>query len=382
MHLLKPLLYPLLAMMILFLSSCGGTGTAPQVKLKSYAVMKLVGRKAAVNTDYPATILGIQNIEIRPKIDGYVKNIYVDEGASVKSGQLLFRIDAPQYEQDVHTAEANIKIAVADVNAAKMKVDEVRPIVEQDIISAYALKSAQYTLEAKQAELAQAKAALNNARTNLSYTTIYSPSNGVIGVLPYKIGSLITSTTANPLTTVSNIEEIYAYFSISERQALDFFVAAKGTTLQQKLKTLPPVILVLANGTQLATKGKIDTETGLINAQTGAVNMRATFVNSGGLVRSGSSAIVRIPATINNALLIPQKSTYQIQDKTFVYVLDTDNRVRSQELAIRAGEGEFYVIGKGLKAGQQIVVDGIASLREGLQIKPKLIDARSVYDNL
>jgi membrane fusion protein (multidrug efflux system) len=334
-----------------------------------------------VDADYPASIQGIQNIEIRPKIDGYVENIYVDEGAPVKQGQLLFRINAPQYEQDVNTAAANIKIAVAEVNAAKMQVDQVTPIVAQEIVSPYELKSARYTLEAKQAALAQAKAELNNARINLSYTAIYSPSDGVIGVLPYKIGSLVTSTTTNPLTTVSNIERIYAYFSISERQALDFFQAAKGGTLQQKLKTLPPVTLVLANGTQLASKGDVDTETGLINEQTGAVNMRATFLNPGGLVRSGSSAIVRIPGYIDKALLIPQKSTYQIQDKTFVYVLGPGNKVKSRELGIRANQGQFYVVSKGLTFGDQIVVDGVASLREDMQVRPIPVNAETVYNN-
>ncbi|WP_299497409.1 efflux RND transporter periplasmic adaptor subunit [Mucilaginibacter sp.] len=343
--------------------------------------MKLAPRKAEINADYPASILGIQNIEIRPKIDGYVENIYIDEGASVKRGQLLFRINAPQYEQNVTTAQANIKIAVADVNAAQMQVDKVRPIVEKDIVSPYELKAAQYTLESKQAALAQAKAALNNAKINLSYTTIYSPADGVIGVLPYKIGSLITSTTINPLTTVSNIESIYAYFSVNEKQNLDFFLAAKGNTMQEKLKTLPPVILVLANGSQLAAKGRIETASGLINAQTGAINLRATFKNPGGLVRSGSSAIVRIPTTIDTAILIPQKSTYQIQGKIFVYVVGASNKVKSQELVISANTGQFYVISRGLKAGQQIVVDGIASLREDLQIKPKVLNADSVYRN-
>ncbi|MFC0514931.1 efflux RND transporter periplasmic adaptor subunit [Mucilaginibacter angelicae] len=343
--------------------------------------MKLAPRQAQINADYPASILGIQNIEIRPKIDGYIENIYVDEGATVKRGQLLFSINAPQYEQNVATAEANIKIAIADVNAAKMQVDKVRPIVEQDIVSPYELKAAQYTLDSKLAALAQARAALNNAKTNLSYTTIYSPADGVIGILPYKIGSLITSTTANPLTTVSNIESVYAYFSINESQGLDFFLAAKGGTMQQKLSTLPPVTLVLANGTQLPGKGKVETASGLINSETGSINMRATFSNPGGLVRSGSSAIVRIPKTVPDAIMVPQKSTYQIQGKIFAYVVDTANKVKSQELEISASPGQFYVVNKGLKAGQQIVVDGIASLREGLQIKPEVLNADSVYRN-
>ncbi|MDB5159220.1 MAG: hypothetical protein JWR50_3927 [Mucilaginibacter sp.] len=379
----KVLFYSFSLLIILTVSACGGGAdtTVKQTAPKVFTVMKLIPRKAEINADYPASILGIQNIEIRPKIDGYIENIYIDEGASVKRGQLLFRINAPQYEQNVTTAEANIKIALADVNAAKMQVDKVRPIVEQDIVSPYELKVAQYTLESKQAALAQARAALNNAKTNLSYTTIYSPADGVIGILPYKIGSLITSTTANPLTTVSNIESIYAYFSINESQGLDFFLAAKGGTMQQKLSTLPPVTLILANGTLLADKGKIETASGLINAQTGSINLRATFKNIGGLVRSGSSAIVRIPKTVPDAIMVPQKSTYQIQGKIFVYVVDATNKVKSQELMISASPGQFYVVSKGLKARQEIVVDGIASLRESLQIKPRLLNADSVYNN-
>jgi len=381
MHTYKAFFYSFLVFVICLFFSCGGRGTAIENKPKTFSVLNLSPRKVEVNTDYPASILGIQNIDIRPKIDGYVKNIYIDEGATVKRGQLLFSIDAPQYEQDLNTARANIKIALAEVNAAKMQVDQVRPIVEQDIVSPFELKAARYTLEAKLAALAQARAASNNARTNLSYTTIYSPVDGVAGILPYKVGSLITSTTANPLTTVSNIKKIYAYFSINESQGLDFFLAAKGGTLQQKLNTLPPVTLVLANGTLLPVKGKVETASGIINAQTGSLNMRATFDNPDGLVRSGSSAIVRIPRMIDNALLIPQKSTYQIQDKTFVYLVGADHKVLSQQITISASHGQFYVIGKGLKVGQQIVLDGIVSLREGLKITPKLIAADSVYNN-
>ncbi|WP_232324591.1 efflux RND transporter periplasmic adaptor subunit [Pedobacter cryoconitis] len=361
----------ILASLVIF-SSCGNNKgkdkTADQVK--PYPVITLASKIADIYSDYPATIQGIQNIEIRPKIDGYVADIFVDEGASVKKGQLLFRINAPQYEQDVKTTEANIKIAQADVNAARMNVDKVKPLVDEDIVSPYQLESAKYTLESKQGALAQANAALNNAKTNLSYTQIFSPVDGVIGILPYKIGSLVSSTTANPLTTVSNIESIYAYFSINERQGLDFFLAAKGVTMQQKLTTLPPVNLVLANGNVLPSAGKVETASGLINAQTGSINMRATFPNHDGLVRSGSSAVVRIPRTINAALLVPQKATYQIQGKLFVYVVDKSNKVNSVEITTTASTADSYVIQKGLKVGDRVVADGISNLREGLEIKP------------
>ncbi|GEP92109.1 efflux RND transporter periplasmic adaptor subunit [Chitinophaga terrae (ex Kim and Jung 2007)] len=361
-------------------SKKGGTATQG---IKSYPVITVQRQKAVINSDYPATIQGIQNIEIRPKIDGYVEAIYVDEGATVKKGQLLFKINAPQYEQNVNTAKANIKIAIADVNAATMQVNKVKPLVEKDIVSAYELESAQYTLQSKQAALAQAQAAYQNALTNLSYTTIYSPADGVIGILPYKIGSLVNSNTTNPLTTVSDISQIYAYFSINERQGLDFFLSSKGTTMQEKLKTLPPVSLVLANGIVLPKPGRVETASGLINPQTGALNMRATFENPDGLVRSGSSAIVRIPQPIDTALLVPQKSTYQIQGKLFVYVLDADNKVRSVDIGSNVNAaGQSFVVQHGLKPGDKIVVDGIGSLREDQLIAPRPVNADSLFKSL
>ncbi len=193
-------------------ASCGGKKTAgnPDMQVKDYPVLTISTRSTTISTDYPATIQGQQNIEIRPKIDGYIDQIFVDEGATVRNGQNLFRIFAPQYEQDVRTAQANIKIAEANVNAAEMEVNKVRPLVEKNIISKYELESAEFKLQSSRASLAQAQAALVNARTNLGYTMVTSPVNGVIGTLPYKIGSLVSSNTTQPLTTVSNIDNVYA----------------------------------------------------------------------------------------------------------------------------------------------------------------------------
>lgn len=347
--------------------------------MKTYPVIVIEPRDAETKLDYPATVQGIQNIEIRPKIDGYIDKIFVDEGEQVKKGQLLFTISGPQFEQDITTAQANINIAVAEVNAAQMQVNKVKPLVDQDIVSSYQLEAAQYTLQSKEAALSQAKAALNNARINMDYTRIYSPSDGIIGILPYKIGSLVSSTTVNPLTTVSNINSIYAYFSINEKQGLDFFMSASGKTMQQKLATLPPVTLVLANGKELPTKGKVETASGLINAQTGAVNMRATFSNADGLVRSGSSALVRISQSLTGALLVPQKSTYQIQGKTFAYKVGSANKVSSVELIIKGTSGQAYIVEDGIKPGDRIVADGIASLREGVTIGLNKVNADSLY---
>jgi len=385
--------------MLLFLASCkskgtdtakpggpagaGAAGAAGANQVQDYPVFTVTPRTTTINTEYPATIQGQQNIEIRPKIDGYMQTMYVDEGATVRRGQLLFKISAPQYEQDVRTAEANIKIARADVDAAQMQVNKVRPLVEKDIISRYELESAQYTLEAKQAALAQARAALANARTNLGYTSITSPVDGVVGSLPYRIGSLVSSNTAQPLTTVSNIGNIYAYFSINEKQALDFTRNTKGATIQARIKTIPPVSLILSNGAEFPQKGRIETASGLINTETGSVSVRATFPNPGNIIRSGSSGLVRIPRTIDTAIMVPQKATYEIQGKRFVYVLETTGTVRSNQITVldNSNNGQYFVITSGLRPGDKVVLEGVASLKDGVAIRPRQVSTDSVYQS-
>jgi membrane fusion protein (multidrug efflux system) len=385
------LLIPLLSFIII-IASCGSKdtkatsaagagGAADQVK--DYPVITVSTRSTTLYSEYPATIQGQQNIEIRPKIDGYVELIYVDEGATVRKGQPLFHISAPQFEQEVRTAQANIKIAQADVNSARMQVEKVRPLVEKNIISRYELQSAQYVLQSRQAALAQANATLANARTNLGYTRITSPVNGVVGVIPHKIGSLVSSNTPEPLTTVSNIGNIYAYFSINEKQALDFSRNTKGATTEARLATLPPVSLTLSNGSEFPLKGKIETAGGLINTETGSISVRATFPNPGNIVRSGSSGVVRIPRTDNAALIIPQKATFEIQGKRFVYVVETTGTIRSSEIKVLDNtNGKYFVVEQGLNPGEKIVLEGVATLKEGMPIKQKVINTDSIYQQV
>ena len=228
--------------------------------------------------------------------------------------------------------------------------------------------------------MAQAQATLVNARTNLGYTIITSPVNGMIGTLPYKIGSLVSSNTALPLTTVSNVGNIYAYFSVNEKQALEFATTIKGATTEERLKSIPPVTLVLANGNEFPEKGHIETASGLINTETGSVQVRATFPNPKNIVRSGSSGMVRIPATIDTAILVPQKSTYEIQGKKFVYLVSDSATVKSVEIKIRPNSGgRYFVVEEGLKAGDKIVLEGVAGLRENMTIKPRQVNTDSVF---
>ncbi|WP_220472560.1 efflux RND transporter periplasmic adaptor subunit [Spirosoma foliorum] len=342
--------------------------------------MTLAPRKEVLYVDFPAIIQGEQNVEIRPKVDGFVEAIYVDEGATVKKGQRLFRINAPQYAQDVLTAQAGVRTAQADVSSALLAVNKVRPLVEKDIISPYELETAQYTLASKKAALAQAQAALANAQTNLGYTNLVSPVSGVVGSIPYKIGSLVTSTTTNPLTTISGISEVYAYFALNEKQLLDFTRDVSGNTLQEKLAKLPDVILLLADGSTYNYKGRIKTAIGQIDTQTGSSNFRATFPNPQALLRSGNSGTVRVPRTIDSALVVPQSATSELQDKRFLFVVGKNNIAKTTAVTVTpTPDGQYFVVQSGLKAGDKVVLDGGTGLKDGASIKPKPASPASVY---
>jgi len=374
---------------ILFLASCSNDKDAKKAQAaaasapQAYPTLTITTQSTTLNTDYPATIEGIQNIDIRPKVDGFIEKIYVDEGAVVKKGQLLFTINAPQYEQLVRTANAAISSAEADVNAAQLQVNKTKPLVDKDIISKYDLDAAQLTLQSRKAALAQAKATLVNAKVNLGYTSITSPVDGVIGSIPFKTGSLVSSTSAQPLTTVSNISKVYAYFSLNEKQLLDFSKTYQGKTLAQQMKNIPAVSLVLADGNVYAENGKVESINGLINTNTGSASLRATFPNPSALLKSGGSASVRIPQHLDNVILIPQKSTTDLQGKKFVYVLGDSSKVINTEVQImELTKGNFYVVTKGLKAGDKIVLEGFQSLKDGVKIKPEEKSADSVYANV
>ena len=372
--------------LLLLLLSCGDKSkqnNALAQTTPTYKVVTLQPRAVTLNTDYPASIQGLQNIEIRPKVDGFIEKIYVDEGSIVKKGQLLFKINAPQYQQDVRTAEAGIKTAEADVNMATLQVNKVKPLVEKDIISHYELEAGQLTLQSKQAALAQAKAALENAKINLGYTTIVSPVDGVIGSLPYKLGSLVTSATADPLTTVYNTATVYAYFAMNEKQLLDFSRDSSNTSFRSKLNNIPKVTLLLSDKTPYEHTGKVETVNGLINTTTGSANFRAAFVNPQGLLRSGSSATVRIPNIIKGAIIVPQNVTYELQDKRFAYVIDDKNKIKNVAITVMDNTpGQFYVVTDGLKTGDRIIAEGANNLKDGTEINPAEVSAATVYKGL
>lgn len=356
-------------------------GGAPQVK--EYKTLTLQPESATLYTDFPASIQGQQNIEIRPRVEGYIDKIFVDEGAVVKAGQALFKISAPEYEQQVRTASASVKSAQAEVSTAKLAVNKVKPLVEKGIISKYELESAQYNYESAMASLAQANAALVNAKVNLGYTTVTSPVSGVVGSIPFRLGSLVSSATAEPMTTVSSIGNVYAYFALNEKILLNFTQENSGAPLAQKIKKMPEVSLVLSDGTTYDEKGRIETVNGLINTETGTVNIRARFPNPKGIIRSGSSTTVRIPNVIKEGIIVPQSATFELQDKIFAVTVGKDRKTKNVNITkLENTAGNYYVITSGLKPGDQIVLEGVASLKEGTEIKANNVSAETVYADL
>lgn len=360
--------------------SCGGDkknaagmaamgGQANQVL--PYPVKVVTPQTAVLETDYPATIKGEEDIEIRPMVEGFIKTINVDEGSVVKKGQVLFTLDAPQYKQNVLNAEAAIKTAKAQVDNAVMDVTKITPLVEKGIVSKYQLESAQYALQTKRAALNQAQTALAIANTNLSYTVLTSPVNGIVGSIPFRLGSLVNSTTT--LTTVANTSNVYVYFSLNEKQLLDFLKNTPGATQAEKIKKSEPVTLILADGTKYNEKGKIETINGIVNTSTGSANFRSSFPNPQGILRSGSTGSIRISTTVENALVIPQKATFEIQGQTFVFVVQKDNKVKQVTIKVTpTPDGQSFIVNSGLNENDKIVVNGIQNLKEGMEIKPQL----------
>ena len=368
--------FSVILLTLFFINSCKNEkagGPAAEMP-HEYAVTTVNPVTVTIHQDFPATIEGQQVIEIRPMISGYLQDIFVNEGDHVKKGQLLFKIKNPMYEQQVITARASINRAEADVHTADMEIEKIRPLVERQIVSNYRLKSAELNLESKKAALEQAKAELANSEANLAYTIIRSPMGGIIGTFPYKQGALVSSNSQMALTTLSNIDTVFAYFSWNEKQLLDFLSGSPGESLDEKINSIPQATLILANSTEYPERGRITMASGMISTQTGSATFKAIFPNREGLIRSGSSATLRIPEVKHNVLVIPQSATFELQNKSFVYRVDSANKVAAVSFEpVPTDDGKSFLVIKGLKPGDRIVVEGINSLKNGVTIIPKEI---------
>lgn len=353
------------------LFACGNQQQGRQAGVPEYAVITIEPSVSKLNSAYPARIKGRQDVEIRPNVSGFITKLCVDEGAVVKKGETLFIIDPVQYEEAVNVARAAVNVAKANVATAELTAENKEKLAEKNIISQYDLQMAKNTLASQKAALAQAEAQLINAEKNLSYTNVTSPSNGVVGKIPFRVGSLVSPSSATPLTTVSDNSEMYIYFSMNEKDILKLTRESNGAT-QGVLNQMPAVELQLVDGTIYGEKGKIETLSGVIDQTTGAASVRATFPNPNGILRSGGSGVILLPQEDNNAIVIPQKATMEIQDKKFVFVINDSSVVKTTEIAILpVNDGKNYVVASGLKIGDRIVVEGVGTtVRNGITIKP------------
>ena len=354
--------------MCLSFTSCGKQGQNGSQMIKELAVVSVSSSNVELISSYPAVIKGKQDVEIRPQVSGFITRLAVDEGSVVRKGQTLFIIDPVQYEEAVNAARAAVNVAKANMATAELTAQNKRELAKNNIIGAYDLQMAENSLLSSKALLAQATAQLVNAEKNLSYTRVSSPSDGVVGTIPFRVGSLVSPSIVTPLTTVSDISEMYAYFSMTERQLLGF--TANGTSSKDILSTMPSVQLKLIDGTIYGDTGKVETMSGVIDQSTGSVSIRARFSNKSQILRSGGTGIVLVPAKMTDCIVIPQKATYEIQDKRFVYVVDDKSAVKSTPIEIfTLDDGQNFVVTSGLKVGDKIVVEGISSLKDGMQIK-------------
>ncbi len=350
------------------LASCGNKQQMPEASI-DYAVSKVESADVDLNTSYPATIKGIQDIEIRPKVAGHITKVLVDEGDFVSAGQALFIIDQVQYDAAVKSARASVEVMKTNIATQELTLANKKMLLEKKIVSQYDYDIAANQLESLKAQLSQAQAALQNAEDNLKFCTVTSPASGVVGMIPYRVGSLVSSASAQPLTTVSNVSDVYAYFSMTEKQLLSLTKEKGGVV--KAMDAMPAVKLVLADGSTYASEGKITAISGIIDQSTGAVQMRATFPNKGNVLRSGGTGSVLMPVVVESAIKVPQRATFDIQNLKFVFVLAADSTIAQREIKVLPqNDGQTFVLTSGLEAGETIVVEGVNQLRNGMKINP------------
>jgi membrane fusion protein (multidrug efflux system) len=333
---------------------------------------------AATYKEFSASLEGSKDIEIRPQVDGHLDKIYVDEGAYVRAGQSLFQINARPYIEQLNNAKASLATAKANLATAQINVDKITPLVKNNIVSEVRVKEAQATYDAMAASVAQAEAMVQSANINLGYTLIKAPVDGYIGRLHHKTGSLVGINTTDALTVISEIKDVYAYFSLSENDFLQFKTEFEGKTVEEKIKKMPPVELVLPDGSVYQQKGKVQLATGQFDHSIGAISFRAVFPNEDRLLRSGNTGKVRIPKLRNKTLLVPQESTFEIQDKIFVFALGDSNKVFSKPIVVSGKTAGYYFVESGVQAGDKIVFAGTGNLRDGMAIKPQPVSIDSL----
>jgi membrane fusion protein (multidrug efflux system) len=347
----------------LLLASCGGGGGRPTFGDNEYPVVEAGTTNASMQTAYPASIKGVQDVQISPKTGGFITRINVKEGQTVSAGQVLFEIDNQTFQAQVRQAQASVNTAKTAVSTAELTYNNSKKLYDNKVIGDYELQTSQNSYEQAKASLAQAEAALANAKEALSFCFVKSPAAGVVGTLPFKVGALVGA--QNVLTTVSNNSTMEVYFSVNEKDVLEMSKTGNG------LESMPAVKLQLADGTTYAHEGKVTKMSGVIDASTGSVQLIAVFPNPEKLLKSGGSGNVIIPHDQTSVIVIPQSCVTEVQNKKFVYTLNKDNKVSYTEITVDPqNDGNTYVVTSGLKAGDKYVTNGITKLSDQMEIVP------------
>ena len=359
-----------LATAAMLLASCGGKrGGMPNFGDNEYPVVTVESQNSSTQTSYPATIKGVQDVEIRPKVAGFITRVCVKEGQAVGAGQLLFVIDNETYQAAVRQAQASVNTATAQCNTAKLTMDNNQRLFDQNVIGEYELESAKNSYASAQAQLAQARAVLASAKETLSFCYVKSPSSGVVGNLPYKVGAMVSSASSPALTTVSNNSAMEVYFSMTEKDMLE--LTKTSGSANAAIAQMPPVKLMLADGTIYGHEGHVSKASGVIDPATGSVQLIAHFANPERLLKSGGSGNIVMTRDSRSSIIIPQSVVAEVQNKKFVYVVGKDNKVKYTEITVSPhNDGNTYVVTDGLKVGDRYVTNGITKLTDGMEIVP------------
>lgn len=349
---------------------------APQLEVVEVAIKTVTGYQ-----DFPANIQGKISNDVRAKIQGYIQKVYVDEGQRVTKGQALFRLEANTFTETANAAKSGIAVAESNVNVAQVEVDKLKPLVEKGIISSIQLETAKANLASAKSALAQANANYQNANANLDYATVRSPINGVVGRIAFREGSLVGPADPAPLTNVAEISTVYAYFTMNEKQYIQFLGHLEGKTLSEKIKNIPAVKLRLADDSVYPHDGKVETISGQVDPVTGTVQFRASFPNPDNTLRNGSSGLVMLPRVYDNAIAVPSVATFEQQGNYLVYKVVNDTVV-STIVDIQDRIDNTAIVTQGVKPGEQVVITGIGTLRNRTAIQPKKVDFDSVVQSI
>ena len=364
-----------LALVALSLYSCSPkpqTAVAPPPP--SLPVATIIAGTDTTYQEYPASVEGMVNVEIRPQVSGSLDKVFVDEGAFVNAGQPIFKINEQPYRAALNNAIASQHAAEGALANAQLEIDKLTPLVQNNVVSDYQLKTAKAAHDVAKANVEQAKANVSTAQINLGYTLIKAPVSGYVGRLLKKQGSLVAPADADALTLLSDVHNVHVYFALGEQDFVSFKEQYPGETLKDKLKRLPLVSLLLADNSQYTQPGKIDMIDGQFDKNTGAITLRASFPNAQGLLRSGNTGKIRLSLQHKDALIVPQSATVEMQDKVFVFALADSNKVKKQAITIIGKSGNNYLVKDGVKAGDQIVLSGFDRLQEGTVIQPKKVN--------